>query len=161
MGYAFRLAARVLLYSSSHRQDNTHHGLCYTSRGALAGTTSTMNAVYFLSVMFYLTTDIPPRTHAHTHTHTPVSVNLIMGINSLSATVSGDPYVCGRPLWTSVHNRNGTVISTGLCTPVRFDRLELALTDILTGMRACQLPHLTHPHGTLIPRPVFREKIIK
>ena len=26
------------LYASSHRQDNTYHGLCYTSRGALAGT---------------------------------------------------------------------------------------------------------------------------
>ena len=30
--------ARVLLYAPSHRQDNTYHGLCYTSRGALAGT---------------------------------------------------------------------------------------------------------------------------
>ena len=38
MGYSFWLAARVLLYASSHRQDNTYHGLCYTSRGALAGT---------------------------------------------------------------------------------------------------------------------------
>ena len=38
IGYSFRLAARVLLYSSSHRQDCTYHGLCYTSRGALAGT---------------------------------------------------------------------------------------------------------------------------
>ena len=38
MGYSFRLAARVLLYASSHRQDNTYHGLCYTSCGALAGT---------------------------------------------------------------------------------------------------------------------------
>ena len=38
MGYSFRLAARVILYASSHRQDNTYHGLCYTSRGALAGT---------------------------------------------------------------------------------------------------------------------------
>ena len=38
IGYSFRLAARVLLYASSHRQDNTYHGLCYTSRGALAGT---------------------------------------------------------------------------------------------------------------------------
>ena len=37
MGYSFRLAARVILYGSSHRQDNTYHGLCYTSRGALAG----------------------------------------------------------------------------------------------------------------------------
>ena len=38
MGYSFRLTARVLLYAPSHRQDNTYHGLCFTSRGALAGT---------------------------------------------------------------------------------------------------------------------------
>ena len=38
MGYSFRLAARVLLYAPSHRQDNTYHGLCYTSCGALAWT---------------------------------------------------------------------------------------------------------------------------
>ena len=39
MGYSFRLAARVLLYAQSHIQDNTYHGLCYTIRRALAGTT--------------------------------------------------------------------------------------------------------------------------
>ena len=38
IGYSFRLAARVLLYAPSHRQDDTYHGICYTSRGALAGT---------------------------------------------------------------------------------------------------------------------------
>ena len=38
IGYSYRLYARVLLYAPSHRQDNTYHGLCYTSRGALAGT---------------------------------------------------------------------------------------------------------------------------
>ena len=38
IGYSFRLAARVLLYAPSHRQDSTYHSLCYTSRGALAGT---------------------------------------------------------------------------------------------------------------------------
>ena len=38
IGYSYRLAARVLLYTPSHRQDNTYHGLCYTSRGALAET---------------------------------------------------------------------------------------------------------------------------
>ena len=38
IGYSFRLTARVLLYAPSHRPDNTYHGLCYTSRGALAGT---------------------------------------------------------------------------------------------------------------------------
>ena len=38
MGYSFRFAARVLLCASSHSQDDTYHGLYYTSRGALAGT---------------------------------------------------------------------------------------------------------------------------
>ena len=38
IGYSYRLTARVLLYAPSHRQDNTYHVLCYTSRGALAGT---------------------------------------------------------------------------------------------------------------------------
>ena len=32
IGYSFRLTA------PSHRQDSTYHGLCYTNRGALAGT---------------------------------------------------------------------------------------------------------------------------
>ena len=36
MGYFFWLAARVLLYTSSHRHDNTYHGLCYTNHGTLA-----------------------------------------------------------------------------------------------------------------------------
>ena len=36
--YSFRLAARVLVYASSHIHDNTYHCLCYTSRGILAGT---------------------------------------------------------------------------------------------------------------------------
>ena len=31
MGYPFQLAARVLLYASSHRQDNTYQDLWYTS----------------------------------------------------------------------------------------------------------------------------------
>ena len=30
MGYSLQLAARVLLYASSHIQDNTYHSLCYT-----------------------------------------------------------------------------------------------------------------------------------
>ena len=42
MGYSFRLTARVLLYAPSHRQDSTYHGLCYTSRGALAETRNSL-----------------------------------------------------------------------------------------------------------------------
>ena len=42
IGYSFRLTARVLLYAPSHRQDSKYHGLCYTSRGALAGTRNSL-----------------------------------------------------------------------------------------------------------------------
>ena len=39
MSYYFRLAARDLLYASSHRQISTYHGLCYIiCCGRLAGT---------------------------------------------------------------------------------------------------------------------------
>ena len=50
MGYS----ARVLLYAPSHRQENTYHGLCYTSRGALAGTRN--SSMGKRKDMFYLTT---------------------------------------------------------------------------------------------------------
>ena len=35
VGYSYRLTARVILHAPSHTQDNTYHGLCYTSRGTL------------------------------------------------------------------------------------------------------------------------------
>ena len=47
IGYSYRLTARVLLYASSHRQDITYHGLCYTSRGALAGTRNSSIGYYW------------------------------------------------------------------------------------------------------------------
>ena len=47
IGYSYRLAARVLLYAPSHRKDNTYHGLCYTSRGALAGTRNSSMGIRF------------------------------------------------------------------------------------------------------------------
>ena len=34
----FPISSKGFLYASSHRQDNTYHSLCYTSRGALAET---------------------------------------------------------------------------------------------------------------------------
>ena len=46
MGYSFRLTARVFLYAPSYRQDNTYHGLCYPSHGALAGTTNSSMGVH-------------------------------------------------------------------------------------------------------------------
>ena len=38
-GLLFQISKQgFFLYAPSHRQDSTYHGLCYTSRGALAGT---------------------------------------------------------------------------------------------------------------------------
>ena len=37
-GLLFPITARVILYAPSHRQDCIYHGICYTSRGALAVT---------------------------------------------------------------------------------------------------------------------------
>ena len=51
IGCSYRLTARVLLYAPSHRQDNTYHGLCYTSRGALAGTRNSSMGQNVLSVL--------------------------------------------------------------------------------------------------------------
>ena len=51
IGYSYRLTARVLLYAPSHRQDNTNHGLCYTSRGALAGTSALLNKAFPSSLL--------------------------------------------------------------------------------------------------------------
>ena len=39
-GLLFPINSKVLLYAPSHRQDSTYHGFCYTSRGALAGTSN-------------------------------------------------------------------------------------------------------------------------
>ena len=54
IGYSYRLTARVHLYAPSHRQDSTYHGLCYTSRGALAGTrnSSTKRNEYICILLF-------------------------------------------------------------------------------------------------------------
>ena len=53
IGYFYRLTARVHLYAPSHRQDNTYHSLCYTSRGAWAGTRNSSMG--------------PPHEGSHTH----------------------------------------------------------------------------------------------
>ena len=49
IGYSYRLTASILLYATSHRQDNTYHGVCYTSSGALAGTRSDIKFSTMLS----------------------------------------------------------------------------------------------------------------
>ena len=56
IGYSYRLTARVLLYAPSHRQDNTYHGLCYTSRGVSWSKFRDFGIYYifFLSCLFFI-----------------------------------------------------------------------------------------------------------
>ena len=60
IGYSFRLTARVLLYSPSHRQDNIDHGLCYTSHGALAETRIIVQSQYSQHVWHSIGDSPPP-----------------------------------------------------------------------------------------------------
>ena len=53
-----RLTARVLLYAPSYRQDNTYHGLCYTSRGALACMYECMYVCMCTNVRMYVCFDV-------------------------------------------------------------------------------------------------------
>ena len=46
------IKARVILYAPSHRQDNTYHSLCYTSRGALVGTRNRITLKPLINVNF-------------------------------------------------------------------------------------------------------------
>ena len=56
MSNSFQLAARVLLYTPSHRQDSTYLSLCYTSRGALAAMrNSSMGSHWRIDLMTHCT----------------------------------------------------------------------------------------------------------
>ena len=66
IGYSYRLTARVLLYAPSHRQDNTYHGLCCTSRGALAGTRNSSMGQYLTRHTPFLDRPVSHFTHTTT-----------------------------------------------------------------------------------------------
>ena len=50
IGYSFRLAARVILYASSHRQDNTYHCLCWVL--SLKKSETSPNAVLRICILY-------------------------------------------------------------------------------------------------------------
>ena len=112
MGYSFRLAARVLLYASSHRQDDAYHSLCYTSRGALAGTrNSSMGPPHEGSIR----RPIAPWANALT-----TELHLVNGDNETvvktkgSVLLSDDGGGCGwNVCWCCLHDRVGVAVDAG------------------------------------------------
>ena len=92
IGYSFRLTARVLLYAPSHRQDNTYHGLCYTSRGALAGTRNS-SMVWFEDQTHLTSTESSTESIGHKFTH---------HISELSHLLSGTGHLDSLVVYVSV-----------------------------------------------------------
>ena len=92
IGYSYRLTARVLLYAPSHRQDSTYHGLCYTSRGALAGTMfKSMLNIYWEMLSAWTDLDLSPDTktvqqilHEPLHANVKIPRNRKTGIFHLN-----------------------------------------------------------------------------
>ena len=99
IGYSLRLTARVLLYAPSHRQDSTYNGLCYTSRGALAGTrNSSMGSPLEGSIR----RPIAPRANVLT---TLVNVTRLLKLHRNQYLPRDSKHSKGRPLLISFfHN---------------------------------------------------------
>ena len=96
IGYSYRLTARVILHAPSHIQDNTYHGLCYTSRGALAGTrNSSMGPPNEGSIRLPIT----PRANALPLSYVPLRV-WQRPVSFSSSMVSGVAFVPAS--WASV-----------------------------------------------------------
>ena len=71
------VAARVLLYASSHREDSTYHSLYYTSRGVLVGTRNS---------------SVGPLWRIHPTTHHTMSEHPYHGATSRSKTMEYNTY---------------------------------------------------------------------
>ena len=132
IGYYFRLAARDLLYASSHRQDNTYHGLCYTSRGALAGTRNS---------------SLGPPWRIDPTTHHTMSERSYHGATSRSCYVS-KIYLIQKVLWTytvwqfdsscgeseEILNKQN-IVSSQICITLQAYKLLCYIQDVYTALK--------------------------
>ena len=104
IGYSFRLAARVILYAPSHRQDSTYHGLCYTSRGAMAGTrNSSMGLPHEGSIRRPIAQWANALT---TELHLAPSVGLMTRWNMASPRLSVIPHTTIQPVLHDWYNKD-------------------------------------------------------
>ena len=97
IGYSYRLAARVLLYAPSHRQDKTYHRLCYTSRGALAGARNGFPSVsYFkkyIIMIFNSNITVSKMCSVHLYSCLPIILERVDGINRAGSTYRKEWYL--------------------------------------------------------------------
>ena len=107
IGYSYRLTARLLLYALSHRQDNTYHGLCYTSRGALAGTrNSSMGPPHEGSIQWPTPWRIDPMTH---HTMSERSTSELCPARNKYRVITH--WGCIKKRFVSLQTSNSCVVS--------------------------------------------------
>ena len=89
IGYSYRLTARVLLYAPSHRQDNTYHGLCYTSRGALGGTRNMIICLIVVIRGIVVVTVVSSSVNSRISTSTSIiiSSSVVVAVVAIAAAV--------------------------------------------------------------------------
>ena len=128
IGYSYRVTARVLLYAPSHRQDNTYHSLCYTSRGALAGT---RNNIHSNAHIFLL--GLNPTEHSIFHnTITPFTCYRPLLV---LASAGGSPIIPHPPICSCPRQRNRRRLAPVPMTGMHYNILALNVpvkrTDLL------------------------------
>ena len=138
IGYSYRLTARVLLYAPSHRQDNTYHGLCNTSHGALAGTRiSSIGPPHEGSIR----RPIAPWANALPLSYVPLPSNT--NVATTSSSVPNRQSAPSAPLISPNHyNKNLSLTCRGG---------RRSADDELSVVRVCQRRgrvHSTHPPPT-------------
>ena len=118
MGYSFRVTARFILYAPSHTEDSTYHGICYTSRGALAGTrNSSMGSPHEESIR----RPIAPWANALT---TELHLALVyLG----SSYYIAEYFIIKKSVWNISYTKHNILLQGGAfstmfyCSVIRFD----------------------------------------
>ena len=128
MGYSFGVAARVFLICTSHRQDSTYHGLCYTSCAALAGTINLSWVQHEGSIKRTIT----PRANAPSY----ILLDFVVYYNGLKVSVSANLlmvrnlHLKPNPTWVFLTEAK---VSTGIA-PSPYQETEHGGGGILNGL---------------------------
>ena len=78
-----RLAARDLLYASSHLQENKYHSICYSSCGALAGMNSSMGPPWGIDQTTHRTMSRCSAMELHINGHISIRSILVKNVSSM------------------------------------------------------------------------------
>ena len=129
MSYCFWLAARVLLYIISHRQDSTYHNICYTSCGTLAGIrNSSLGPLQEIDPMAHCTMSASSHRQDNTHTRCGKLAEIALWVHTMKDRSVGLSHTMSK---RSYHGATFRFFTNG----------------ILKILSHCDIPHLYHTAG--------------